>query len=86
MQASATQRAGRAGRLFPGKIFRLYTEGDFKDRAPFDDPEMLRVSLSATILRLKVMNGAAAAAGNADVADAAHAGLGNEGAWPQPSV
>ena len=29
-QASARQRAGRAGRTGPGKCFRLYTEDAFK--------------------------------------------------------
>ena len=33
-QASAKQRAGRAGRTRPGKCFRLYTEQSFNTQLP----------------------------------------------------
>ena len=33
-QASAKQRAGRAGRTRPGKCFRLYTEASFNTQLP----------------------------------------------------
>ncbi len=33
-QASATQRAGRAGRTAPGRVIRLYTAEDFHRRPP----------------------------------------------------
>lgn len=52
-QASANQRAGRCGRLGPGVCIRLYSEEDFEQRAEFTDPEILRSSLAAVILRLK---------------------------------
>src|SRR3546814_5849954 len=50
-QASANQRAGRCGRIGPGVCVRLYAEDDFKARAPFTDPEVLRSSLASVILR-----------------------------------
>ena len=33
-KASATQRAGRAGRTGPGRVLRLYSKGDYEGRAP----------------------------------------------------
>ena len=54
-QASANQRAGRCGRLGPGVCIRLYGEQDFRQRAPFTDPEILRSSLAAVILRMKAL-------------------------------
>jgi ATP-dependent helicase HrpA len=50
-QASASQRAGRCGRVADGICFRLYSEDDFKARPAFSDPELLRSSLAAVILR-----------------------------------
>ncbi|EFA80274.1 DEAD/DEAH box helicase [Heterostelium album PN500] len=53
-QASAKQRAGRAGRTRPGKCFRLYTEKSFKKNLPVQTyPEILRANLSTVILQLK---------------------------------
>ncbi|SPQ99203.1 unnamed protein product (mitochondrion) [Plasmodiophora brassicae] len=53
-QASAQQRAGRAGRTRPGKCFRLYTEAAFhKDLQAQTYPEILRSNLSSVILTLK---------------------------------
>jgi ATP-dependent helicase HrpA len=54
-QASANQRAGRCGRIGPGVCVRLYDEEDFKKRAPFTDPEVLRSSLASVILRMKAL-------------------------------
>ena len=54
-QASANQRAGRCGRLGPGVCIRLYSEDDFKQRAAFSDPEILRSSLAGVILRMKAL-------------------------------
>jgi ATP-dependent helicase HrpA len=48
-QASATQRAGRCGRVADGICFRLYGEDDFSRRPAFTDPEVLRSSLAAVI-------------------------------------
>lgn len=53
-KASAQQRAGRAGRTRPGKCFRLYTEATFKkELSETTYPEILRSSLSSTVLELK---------------------------------
>jgi len=53
-QASAQQRAGRAGRTQPGKCFRLYTEKAFKkDLQAQTYPEILRSNLGAVVLQLK---------------------------------
>jgi ATP-dependent helicase HrpA len=52
-QAAAQQRAGRCGRVADGVCIRLYSEEDFSRRAPFTDPELLRSSLAAVILRAK---------------------------------
>jgi ATP-dependent helicase HrpA len=50
-QAAAQQRAGRCGRVADGICFRLYSEEDFTARPAFTDPELLRSSLAAVILR-----------------------------------
>jgi ATP-dependent RNA helicase HrpA len=50
-QASAMQRAGRCGRVADGICYRLYGEDDFNRRPAFTDPELLRSSLAAVILR-----------------------------------
>ena len=54
-QASAVQRAGRAGRTAPGRVIRLYTAEDFHRRAPADTPEILRRELSQLVLQLRAM-------------------------------
>lgn len=54
-QASANQRAGRCGRIGPGICIRLYDEDDYNSREAFTDPEILRSSLAAVILRMKVL-------------------------------
>ena len=51
-KASATQRAGRAGRTRAGQCLRLYTEQDFRRRADAAVPELLRADLSAALLLL----------------------------------
>jgi pre-mRNA-splicing factor ATP-dependent RNA helicase DHX15/PRP43 len=52
-KASATQRAGRAGRTRPGKCFRIYTEKDYADVLEEQTyPEILRSNLANTILEL----------------------------------
>ena len=50
-QASANQRAGRAGRTSPGIVIRLYAEDDFNARPEFTDPEILRTNLASVILQ-----------------------------------
>jgi ATP-dependent helicase HrpA len=52
-QAAANQRAGRCGRVANGICIRLYDEKDFAGRPAFTDPEILRSSLAAVILRMK---------------------------------
>lgn len=53
-QASANQRAGRAGRTGPGKCFRLYTERQFKEEMlKATVPEIQRTNLANVILLLK---------------------------------
>jgi ATP-dependent RNA helicase DHX8/PRP22 len=55
-QASARQRAGRAGRTGPGKCFRLYTEEAYKNEMlPVTVPEIQRTNLASTVLILKAM-------------------------------
>ncbi|MCP4699206.1 MAG: ATP-dependent RNA helicase HrpA [Gammaproteobacteria bacterium] len=51
-RSSADQRKGRCGRLGPGLCIRLYSEEDYNLRAKFTDPEILRSSLAAVILRM----------------------------------
>ena len=55
-QASASQRSGRCGRVADGICVRLYSEEDFNARPPFTDPELLRSSLAAVILRALSLN------------------------------
>jgi ATP-dependent helicase HrpA len=50
-QASANQRAGRAGRTSPGIVIRLYSESDFISRPAFTDPEIMRTNLASVILQ-----------------------------------
>lgn len=54
-QASATQRAGRAGRTKPGKCYRLYTQVAFQNLAPNTSPEIQRTNLAPIILQLKAL-------------------------------
>ena len=54
-QASATQRAGRAGRTAPGRVIRLYSAEDFHRRPSADVPEILRRELSQVVLQLRAM-------------------------------
>lgn len=54
-KASATQRAGRAGRTKPGKCYRLYTEAAFDDLPEATVPEIQRSNLAPTILQLKAL-------------------------------
>src|SRR5258705_10105666 len=52
-QAAAKQRAGRCGRVADGVCIRLYSAEGFDKRSAFTDPELLRSSLAAVILRAK---------------------------------
>ncbi|XP_065208806.1 ATP-dependent RNA helicase DHX8-like [Planococcus citri] len=54
-QAQAIQRTGRAGRVGPGKCFRLYSVDDFMTMAKAVDPEISRSNLTNAVLLLKKM-------------------------------
>ncbi|XP_066598205.1 probable ATP-dependent RNA helicase DHX35 isoform X2 [Prorops nasuta] len=54
-KASADQRAGRAGRVRSGKVYRLYTEEAYNDLTTATPPEMQRSDLSVAILQLKAL-------------------------------
>ena len=54
-RASAVQRAGRAGRMRPGRALRLYTAQDFAARADYEVPEILRADLASAALELHAL-------------------------------
>ena len=54
-QASATQRAGRCGRVEAGICVRLYSEEDFLARPEFTEPEVLRTNLASVILQMTAL-------------------------------
>ncbi|MFP4282036.1 MAG: DEAD/DEAH box helicase, partial [Opitutales bacterium] len=51
-RASADQRAGRAGRVAPGRCLRLWTEADHTHRPAHLAPEIERLDLAETLLSL----------------------------------
>ncbi|MFZ4378287.1 MAG: ATP-dependent RNA helicase HrpA [Polynucleobacter sp.] len=55
-QAAANQRAGRCGRVSDGICIRLYSEQDYQGRPKFTDPEILRSSLAAVLLRMSSLH------------------------------
>jgi ATP-dependent helicase HrpB len=54
-QASAVQRAGRAGRTQPGRALRLYTQHDFASRRSHEIPEIARLDLGEALLTLAAL-------------------------------
>jgi len=54
-QASAIQRAGRAGRTSEGLCYRLYTFSDYNRLSTVTMPELTRTELSSAILQLKAL-------------------------------
>lgn len=55
-KASANQRAGRAGRVAPGKCFRLYTAWAYKNELEDNTiPEIQRINLGNAVLTLKAL-------------------------------
>ncbi|OJJ49561.1 hypothetical protein ASPZODRAFT_22307 [Penicilliopsis zonata CBS 506.65] len=54
-KASATQRAGRAGRTKPGKCFRLYTQQAYEQLPDVAIPEIQRSNLAPVIMQLKAL-------------------------------
>ncbi|MES2049794.1 MAG: ATP-dependent RNA helicase HrpA, partial [Pseudomonadota bacterium] len=55
-QSAANQRAGRCGRVAAGVCIRLYEEQDYNNRPKFTEPEIMRSSLAAVILRMKSLH------------------------------
>ncbi|KAM3073472.1 putative ATP-dependent RNA helicase DHR1 [Clarireedia jacksonii] len=56
-KASASQRAGRAGRTGPGHCYRLYSSAVYeRDFDEFAEPEILRMPIEGVVLQLKSMN------------------------------
>ena len=55
-QAAAEQRAGRCGRVAAGVCVRLYDAEDFAARPKYTEPEILRSSLAAVILRMAALD------------------------------
>ena len=49
-QAAVTQRAGRAGRQGPGRVYRLWEDAATQSLPRFDPPEILEADLSALLL------------------------------------
>ncbi|WP_392542434.1 ATP-dependent RNA helicase HrpA [Oryzobacter telluris] len=54
-RASASQRAGRCGRVAAGVCIRLYSEEDHEARPEFTEPEIQRTSLAAVILQMTAL-------------------------------
>ena len=54
-KASATQRAGRAGRTRSGKCYRLYTQSAYENLPEVTLPEIQRSNLAPIILQLKAL-------------------------------
>ena len=55
-QASAAQRAGRAGRISEGHAYRLYSSALYgNEMAEFDEPEVLRMPVAGVVLQMKAM-------------------------------
>jgi ATP-dependent helicase HrpB len=52
-RASAEQRAGRAGRLAPGRCVRLWSRDEHAGRRLHETPEILRLDLTRTVLELR---------------------------------
>ncbi len=55
-RSSAEQRAGRAGRLGPGRCVRLWSREEDTGRRVHDTPEILRLDLTRTALELRGWN------------------------------
>ncbi|WKC75605.1 helicase-related protein [Borreliella yangtzensis] len=51
-KSSATQRAGRAGRISKGTCYRLYKREDYQIREDYQKEEIYRTDLSEVILRM----------------------------------
>ncbi|KFD66492.1 hypothetical protein M514_05725 [Trichuris suis] len=54
-KASASQRAGRAGRIGPGHCYRLYSSAVYNDFDKYSRPEILTKPLDDLVLQMKAM-------------------------------
>ena len=54
-RASALQRRGRAGRVAPGHLYRLYTQAAFGNFDQHPIPEIMRTPLETVVLQLKAI-------------------------------
>jgi len=54
-QSSAKQRAGRSGRVMPGKCYRLFSEKDFESMLTDSAPEIQRCNLTSLIMTIKAL-------------------------------
>lgn len=54
-QACCRQRAGRAGRVKNGKVYRLFTQEEYQNLPKITAPEMRRADLANPILNLKAL-------------------------------
>ena len=75
-RASATQRAGRAGRVANGRCLRLWSAEQHDRLAAHDTPEILQSDLAPIVLEL-------AAWGSPDASSLSWLDLPNEAAWAQ---
>lgn len=55
-QSRASQRLGRAGRLCPGKCYRLYTKEDYRNMDYTSSPEILSSNIGLALLKLMALN------------------------------
>lgn len=56
-KASASQRAGRAGRTGPGHCYRLYSSAVYESEFPeFSAPDILRMPVDGLVLQMKAMS------------------------------
>ncbi len=55
-QASATQRAGRCGRIGPGLCIRLYDELSLSRRPEWPEPEIRRTNLASVLLQMESLS------------------------------
>ncbi|VDP02523.1 unnamed protein product, partial [Soboliphyme baturini] len=54
-KASAEQRSGRAGRIRPGKAYRMYPEEEYMKLSAHTVPEIQRCNLAPMVLQMKVL-------------------------------
>ncbi|XP_054164697.1 ATP-dependent RNA helicase TDRD9-like [Oppia nitens] len=55
-KANLDQRAGRAGRVSTGRVYRLVEEPFFRRLPDYNEPELVRAPLDLSILRVKMLD------------------------------